>query len=121
MTTANSRRQRGSSAGADTPPKVALNLDTATREGDIPDPFVAVVGGKALTFGDPLDCDWQLLRAAYRTGDDYAFLTLVLDEADYEHFLGLTYPAWKMQQLMRKYREHYKVEEQEGEAVASKR
>jgi len=116
-------RARGSSAGADTPPKVVFNVDTAEREGDVPDPFLFIAGGRQIIMKDAAECDWRDLNAAIRSGDDYFFLSIVLEEEDYDHFTKISFPAWKMQQLTSKYRRHYNLPAPEapGGQLASRR
>lgn len=84
---------------------IALNLDTATRpEEEVKEPFVAVVGGKRLTFTDAADIDWEVLASLDNPHD---FVQHCLSEDDAEHFYAQKLPGWKFRELWDAYRVYY--------------
>ena len=84
--------------------KVDLNLDTYERESGPAKPFVAVVGGKAISFTDPQEIPWQDLMGL---DDPEDFARLCVAEGDREHFLDTPLPTWKMNLLMDGFKAHY--------------
>lgn len=84
---------------------IALNLDTAERDSkEIREPFAFVVGGRQLVLSDPADLDWQVVNAI---DDEVEYLKSAMKPDDLEHFLAQPIPLWKIEQLGRKYQEHY--------------
>lgn len=101
-------------AVADSPDPVSLNLDTYESE-DPTTPFVVVVGGKRLTFNDPMEISWQEL---VELNDPEEFARLCLNEKDREHFLEYPLSGRKMNVLMTRFREHFGLTRNPGEAGA---
>ena len=91
-------------ASADRATGVTLNLDTYEFEGERPEPFVAVVGGKRLVFSDPMLMDWQ---DAADVNDPFELAEQCLSEADKKHFLEHRMPMHKLKKLVDAYQEHY--------------
>jgi hypothetical protein len=89
---------------SDTPADVTINLDTLEREHGPAAPFVAYLGGKRLVFEDPQEIPWQDLL---HLDDPEEFARLCLPEGQREHFLKHKVEAWKMNALMRGFKEHY--------------
>jgi hypothetical protein len=97
-------RPRPVRAVGDSPAPVAINLDTLEREDGVEVPFAAVVGGKRLVFSDPQDADWQDL---VDLDDPDTFAEICLQGEDRKHFLETRMPAWKMNELMKAFQQHY--------------
>jgi hypothetical protein len=100
----------------DRPAGVSMNLDTLKRE-VIPEPFVAVIGGKAREFADPEEMDWQELDAA--ANDPKMILQLALSEDDYRDVMGMQIPAWKIKRVALAYIEHYGFDASEAQGNGS--
>lgn len=84
--------------------KVHFNLDTYEREGDVAEPFVAVIGGKAVTMNDPVDLDWRELE---KIDDPDTFAELVIPDSEREAFLDAKMKAWQLNGLMDAYMAHF--------------
>lgn len=86
-------------------PQVAINLDAVERpEDDVKPPFVAVLGGKELTFKDVNELEWDDVAAL---DSPYDFVDLCLDEADREYLYAAKVEAWKFGELWKAYQRHY--------------
>jgi len=97
------RTTRPKTASSDKPAPIAVNLDTLELETtDVP--FVAVVGGKNLTFKDPKQIFWQDLMGL---DDPESFAEIALEEAERDHFLETRVETGKVMRLMSLYRAHY--------------
>lgn len=101
---------RASAPRASTAKKVALDLDTLEREGDIPEPFVVRVKGKPITLADIQELDWQDLAAIAQGRNAHLFFQKVVHADDYEHFIAAKISSWKMERLMETYLEHFGVD-----------
>ena len=101
-------------AVSDTPTDVSLNLDTYETEAPAED-FVVVVGGKRLTFTDPMEIPWQDL---VELSDPEEFARLCLSEKDRDHFLNHPLSGRKMNVLMTEFRKHFGLTRTPGEAGA---
>ena len=96
---------------ADTPAKVALNLDTAKRP-DKPKPFTVVLDGERYLLADAQELDYRVLLDSQRTafaGDAQQAIDLVIAESDRESFLASRMPAWKLRLLFDAYNQHYGI------------
>jgi hypothetical protein len=96
----------------DTPPKVVINLDTLERNQSFT-PFVVVVDGQRLTMADAQEVEWKTLSKAEQNPSRFIREVLPPDEA--EAFFAAEIPAWKIAALMRAYREHFGLVEDQGE------
>ncbi len=95
-----------------------LNLDTLEREGGEIPPFEFTLGGRDYRLIDPQDVDWQDLLLSMR--DPVVFFTFVLPKEDQAEFFKAKLKNWKMNVLMTKYQEHFKLPSA-GEAAGSPR
>lgn len=96
--------------------KVTLDLDTLDREQTHTpsvEPFSIRHNGRAFTFKDAMDIDWQKLMLALQ--NPHQFFRLTLDPDDAKAFLGGEVESWKMRHLMDRYRQHHGMTEP-GEA-----
>jgi glycerol-3-phosphate dehydrogenase len=85
--------------------QIALNLDDATRpEEEQKPPFVAVVGGKELTFKDAAELEWDELA---EMDSPHEFVRLTLSEDDQTHLYAQKLEGWKFGQLWDAYQRHY--------------
>lgn len=98
------RAKSNVSSISDKPAEVSINLDTLEREQGPTKPYIAVLDGKRLVFSDPTEIPWQDL---VDLNDPDEFARLCLPEGDRETFLETPVPAWKMQALMKGFRDHY--------------
>lgn len=92
---------------ADTPKKIAANLDESTRE-DTPEKLYIVIGGQAVGFNDPVEFDYRVLD---KVDDPDTFAKHCVDEESRTHFKKQRIPVWKFKELSTLYMEHYKVDE----------
>jgi hypothetical protein len=83
---------------------VVLDLDDLERE-DAPGPFVAKHAGQLFTFVDPQDMDWQETLVAMSSGS--MFLRMAVAEEDREAFFAEKMSNWKLEALVKRYRQHY--------------
>ena len=89
-------------------PGVVLDLDTLERDPkDVKPPFVVNVAGKALTFADPSDLEWQDLAAVQVPQD---LLRVAMSREDRHHLAEAKLPSWKFNKLMEGYYNHYDLE-----------
>lgn len=88
----------------DTPSPVSLNLDTLEREGDVPTPFVVVLGGDRFVFRDIQDEDWQTVADIDENNPQEALRVLLGD--DYEKFAAHQLKLWKLSKLLDEWRKH---------------
>lgn len=85
--------------------QIALNLDAAERpDEEKRPPFVAVVGGKELTFVDAAELEWDDLAAMDSPHD---FVQLTLSEEDRDHLYAQKLEGWKFGMLWESYQRHY--------------
>lgn len=101
--TTNTTKSSSRSTG-DTPPPVALNLDTLEREGGEPDPFVFVLGGDRFVCRDIENEDWQVLSKIDEENPEDTFRLLL--GKDFDKFAKHKLPLWKLKKLMQGWREH---------------
>lgn len=95
-------------------PGVVLDLDAEERDPrDIKPPFRSVIGGKTLTFADPMDIDWRDLAAVEAPAQ---MVRLALSPEDADHISRQGLPTWKFNRLMEAYYKHYNLEEKIREA-----
>lgn len=92
---------------ADTPKKIAANLDESTREGT-PEKLYVVIGGQAVGFNDPVEFDYRVLD---KVSDPDTFAKHCVDAESRVHFKKQQIPVWKFKELSTLYMEHYKVDE----------
>ncbi len=83
--------------------KIAVNLDELERKNP-KDPFVAVIGGREITFTDPEEMDWEDLAALDSPGD---FVDMCTTDDDREHIYNQKLPAFKFKKLWEAYQQHY--------------
>lgn len=101
---------RASAPRASTAKKVALDLDTLEREGDIPEPFPIRVKGRVIVLRDIQELDWQDVAAIGHSRNAHLFFQKAIHEDDYEHFISARIESWKMERLMQDYLTHYGVD-----------
>lgn len=90
-------------------PGVILDLDLEERDAkDVKPPFIVKVGGKAVTFADPTEVDWQDLADVQVPGD---LLHVALSREDRQHLASVALPTWKFSKLMEAYSAHYDLED----------
>lgn len=90
-------------------PGVVVDLDLEERpEQDVKPPFVAKVGGRAITFTDPADIDWRDLATVVIPAD---LLRVSLSSEDRNFLQDQPLPSWKFNRLMEAYYVHYDLEE----------
>lgn len=99
MSTSSSRSR------ADKPGPV-FNLDVLEREGDAPEPYNFVVGGKRFVVEDLQDIDWQDLVSI--GADGVKGLQVALGEDQYAKFEAIRgIPAWKISKLVEQITQHF--------------
>lgn len=108
--------------------RVNLDLDALDREHvrTLPakkDPFVVNLGGKELTFADPVELDASLLMVLFES--PIRFFKGTLGEDDYRHMLDQfntpgALPGYKMRALMEQYQDYYGLDDA-GNVGASRR
>jgi len=103
MTTTTANNKKPASAPAPVRP-AAMNLDAMEREGAA-DPFEFILDAKQYTLMDPAEVDWQDLIAAMSS--PHTFFRFVLPADDHLTFFAARIPAWKLNNLMNAYTEHY--------------
>lgn len=101
---ANTSSARTKQHASDTPSPVSLNLDTLEREGDVPEPFVVVLGGERFVFRDIQDEDWQQVADIDENNPQEALRLLLGD--DYEKFAAHKMKLWKLSRLLDEWRTH---------------
>ncbi|MCO6011411.1 hypothetical protein NE236_41325 [Actinoallomurus purpureus] len=97
------------------PKKKAFDLDALEREGT-KDPFVVRAGGREFTFPDPMEMDYQQ-AISFDPRDVDRLIRALLGE-DYEAFVAVGMPVWKVAKLVEVLQEYYGLP-QEGEDDAS--
>lgn len=85
--------------------RIGTNLDELEKENPI-EPFVALVGGKEITFIDARDLPWDELN---KIDDPDEFMWRCLSEEDYDFFLAQKVPGWKIEILSRDYQRHFGI------------
>jgi hypothetical protein len=85
----------------------ALNLDTLEREGETPQPYAFILGGKRYMLSDPKDIDWQQLIMALM--DPFLFFRLTMPPEDHEKFFSTPIPTWKINAMITGYQKHYGI------------
>lgn len=85
---------------------IIFDLDAEERD-DVKEPFVANIGGRAITMTDPEDIDWQDLLDIE---NPVAFLRFCVSDDDRDHIFEQSMPGWKLGRLMDAYMKHYGVD-----------
>jgi hypothetical protein len=86
------------------PERVTLNLDSLERETKA-DPFSIAFGGRRIEFADVQEIDYRILMTF--ESDPLAFFSHAIKAEDKEHFDAQPLPGWKLEALIRAYRDHY--------------
>lgn len=105
QSTARTSTRSAAAQDQDKPAKIFMNLDTLEREGELPEPYGFMVGGRPYVLTDAQEVDWQDLAAAMQ--DPVNFFRKALPAAEAARFLATRIPGWKMQQLIKGYLEHF--------------
>lgn len=112
-------------------PKIALNLDTLTREQvrgvpkKKPVPFAITIEGRDLVFEDPIEVDAPILMRMEETPDRF-FKAALRQGDDFEWFMRDVFyeegkmPGWKLSAIMQGYQDYYGLDGQ-GNVVGSRR
>lgn len=90
--------------------KISVNLDEIEQK-DVKEPFVAVIGGKEITFTDPELLDWEDLASLESPGD---FVDMCLDTEDRTYVYDQKLPAYKFRALWEAYQNHYGLLQSRG-------
>lgn len=109
--------------------KIQLNLDTLEREQvrglpkKKPEPWRIQLGGKTLTFTDPIEIDAAVLMRMEET--PARFFRAALDDDDFNHVLLQfetpgALPGWKLQAILQGYQDYYGLDSM-GNVLSSRR
>lgn len=89
-------------------PGVILDLDIEEKDPkDQKPPFTVKVGGRAITFKDPNDIEWQRLASIQIPAD---LIHVSLEREERQHIFAQNLPTWKFNKLMESYYDHYDLE-----------
>jgi hypothetical protein len=90
----------------------AFDLDALVNE-STKKPFTFKIDGKAFTLVDPMERDWKVIEELeeYAAGNRLkpVFEILLLDRKQYDAFLKLTMPTWKLIELLGAWQRHFGV------------
>lgn len=89
--------------------RVTINLDEMEREGGHPLPIDVVLGGHTFVLSDPKALDWK--DAIDAVTDVYSFFRYTIPPDQHELFFRMNLPIWKLENLMKRYRQHYGMPE----------
>lgn len=105
MSTTRKTPSRNPAASAPGPRPAVFDLDSLERDGEVVEPFRAVVGGEEFVFGDVEDVDWQD-AVALRVDQPQELLRSLLGE-DFDRFAEKRMPLWKLNALCEALDQHY--------------
>lgn len=92
-----------------------LNLDTLTKEGEEPELYTSVLGGRMYTFPSPDDIDWQT-ASVLNVNDAVRLVRALLGPEEYALFAANRMPLWKLKRLIVDVQRHYGLDpEAQGE------
>lgn len=95
-------------------PGVILDLDSLERPTDErKPPFVVKLGGKQVTFADPLDIDWRDLASVNIPAD---LLRVALSHEDLDHIRNQPLDSYSFNKLMKSYYDYFGLEDKIREA-----
>lgn len=86
--------------------KVHFVVDDAKREETPPEPFVADVKGRSITFGDPAEIAYQDLLSCETPMEFWRF---TVSEDDRDYIADTRMEAWRLGALLKAYLEHYRA------------
>lgn len=90
-------------------PGVVLDLDSLERpKEERKAPFVVKLGGKQVTFADPLDIDWRDLASVNIPAD---LLRVALSSDDLDHVRNTSLDSYSFNKLMKSYYDYFGLED----------
>lgn len=101
------------------PVNVDFDLDAYERPADeIIPPFVVRLGGRVIEMQNPDDIDWKDLLDIT---DPVNFLRHSVTKEERNHIFSLNIPGHKLNAMMERYQEHFKIEEKMEKARQASR
>jgi hypothetical protein len=85
---------------------------------DLKDDLVVKIGGRGVRFSDPRDKPWQELVAL---DNPVQFIRVCTSKEDREHIMDQQFTSRKLEALMKRFMEHFEVDEAIAEAQKQSR